>query len=51
MEKENKTAQEIIDETEIRESNVNDFIEKWYPTYFRQKQADRNITKILKELK
>lgn len=47
MENKEKTAQEIINESK----EGFDFLESYYPVIFEQKQADENLTKILKNVK
>ena len=46
----NKTAQELINETDIKNNEI-DFLKFFYPEIWKQREADKNITKILKDLK
>ena len=46
----NKTAQELINETDIKNNDI-DNLKFFYPGIWEQRKADANITKILKDLK
>lgn len=52
---ENKTAQDLINEVEIERRNriadINEFRKMFYPEVWKQEQADKNISKCLKEMK
>ena len=46
----NKTAQELINETDIKNNEI-DNLKFFYPEIWKQRETDKNITKILKDLK